>query len=67
MDCVRDILPCFDLIFVVDAWRVCVAGGAGRDEGSFGDEESAGEGGPLGIVLCGERGVDVGISGAIAG
>ena len=64
---VRDVLPGGDLGLVVDARHVGVAGGAGGDAGGFGNEEGAGDGGPLAVVFSGESGVDVGVVGAIAG
>lgn len=51
----------------MDAGDVGVAGGAGGDEGGFGDEEGAGNGDPLGVVFGGDGELDVGIVGAEAG
>ena len=54
VDGVGDLLPCGDLVVVPDSWNVRVAGGLGRDEGCFGDEEGAGNGGALGVVFFNE-------------
>ena len=67
MNGIGDIFPRCDLILVVDARHIGVAGGTGRDEGGFGDEEGSGDGGALAVVLYSEGGVDVGIVGAVAG
>ena len=67
MNGIGDFFPRRNLIFVVDARHVGVAGGAGRDEGGFGDEEGPGDGGALAVVFYCKPGVDVGIVGAVAG
>ena len=62
-----DLFPLRNLCSGVDARDVVVAGGAGGDEGRFGDEEGAGDGGALRVVLDGHGEGDVGVVGAVAG
>ena len=49
---ISDLSPCLDLLGVVDAGSICIAAGAGGNEGRFRDQESARNGGALGIVFC---------------
>jgi len=67
VDGVGDGAPGGDLVAVPDAGDVGVARGAGRDEGALGDEEGAGDGGALRVVVRDEGEGDVGVVGAEAG
>ena len=64
---VRDFLPRLQLLGAPEAGHVGVAGGGGRDEGRFGDEQRAGDGGTLRVVVFYKGQGDVGVGGAEAG
>ena len=61
------LLPPRDLGVVPDPGSVEHAGSFGRDEGRLGDEERAGDGGALLVVLDDEVGGDVCVVGPVAG
>lgn len=64
VDCIGDLVPCFDLLRGIDGWTVCPTSSSLGDEGSLRDEKGSGDRGTLFIIGDGHWQWDMRVAGS---